>query len=162
MKSFAYPGLVSVTPLRKLVRFELKSGGPGPRGLRSMDYELYDNSNILLNGENPNNSKNSWNIPSDGSMDNNDEYFDWNPLKIDEDHVEHGQVSNTRQSRKRKLPTIEASPSKIKQTTAYKSVQDPLAVDEKQNQKKASVQSGRCKTCVVCLTFLLRFINTVV
>jgi hypothetical protein len=93
-----------------------------------MDYQLYDNSNILLN--------------SDGSMDNNDEYFDWNPLKINEDHAENGQVSNVRQTRKRKLPSIEASPSKIKQAPSYKAVQDPLAIDEKHNQKKAPAQNG--------------------
>lgn len=104
-----------------------------------MDYELYDNSNILLNGDNTNNSRSSWNIPSDGSMDNNDEYFNWNPLKIDEEHVENGQVS--RQARKRKLTAIEASSSKIKQN--FKNVQDPLAVDDKHGQKKA--QNGRLR-----------------
>jgi hypothetical protein len=102
-----------------------------------MDYQLYDNSNILLN--------------SDGSMDNNDEYFDWNPLKINEDHAENGQVSNVRQTRKRKLPSIEASPSKIKQAPSYKAVQDPLAIDEKHNQKKAPAQNGRCSASGECL-----------
>jgi hypothetical protein len=51
------------------------------------------------------------------------------------------------------LPSIEASPSKIKQAPSYKAVQDPLAIDEKHNQKKAPAQNGRCSASGECLVF---------
>lgn len=104
-----------------------------------MDYELYDETSVLLNESHSNTLiKNPWNIESDGSMDNNEEYFDWNPLKIDEEnHVENG---HQRSHRKRKLPMIETNNAiKINKSKNFKLDNDPLSAEEK---KRAAPQNG--------------------
>lgn len=109
-----------------------------------MDFELYgsQNSKALLEENSPE-SKTSWNIPSDGSMDNNDEYFGWaNSLKIGEDKYD-SQENKVRQ--KRKLSSDESG--KVKSGTAYKTLKDPLEIDATSKQqppnKKAATQNGR-------------------
>lgn len=98
-----------------------------------MDYELYENSTVAALEDSPSHSKSSWNMPSDGSMDNNDEYFDWNPLKIDEETTEPVSGQSTR---KRKLPPADTAAPKSR---AYQQAKDPLAQDK---DKKAQVQNG--------------------
>lgn len=109
-----------------------------------MDFELYgshQNSKALLEENSPE-SKSSWNIPSDGSMDNNEEYFGWaNSLKIGEDKFESDE-HKIRQ--KRKLSADENG--KVKGGGAYKSLKDPLELEGGKTQhqnKKAATQNGR-------------------
>lgn len=109
-----------------------------------MDFELYgsQNSKVLLEENSPE-SKGSWNIPSDGSMDNNDEYFGWaNSLKIGEEKFDSDE-NKIRQ--KRKLSADENG--KVKNGNAYKSLKDPLEIEtggKTQHQnKKPATQNGR-------------------
>lgn len=104
-----------------------------------MDYELYDETSVLLNESHSDTlMKNPWNIESDGSMDNNEEYFDWNPLKIDEDNVES--AHNQRAQRKRKLPIIETNnATKINKNKSFKLNHDSPSPEEK---KRVSAQNG--------------------
>lgn len=111
-----------------------------------MDFELYasQNSKTLLEDNSPE-SKASWNIPSEGSMDNSDEYFGWaNSLKIGEDKFD-SQENKVRQ--KRKLSSDESG--KVKSGNAYKSLKDPLEIDAGSKQqppnKKPTTQNGRYK-----------------
>ncbi|KAJ8924154.1 hypothetical protein NQ315_006938 [Exocentrus adspersus] len=100
-----------------------------------MDYQLYENSDVLLNDNSD--SKQSWSIPSDCSMDNN-EYFGWNSLKIDEEN-EQGKAT-----RKRKL-SGNMEERKDKQN-GFKLAKDPLSIDDKPAPaKKASGQKGSGK-----------------
>lgn len=69
-----------------------------------MDYQLYENSDIMLN-DNSDNSKNSWNLPGDCSMDNQNDLFGWTSIKIDE---------QDKNLKKRRL-SVEAEESKNKQ-----------------------------------------------
>lgn len=112
-----------------------------------MDFELYgssQNSKVLLEENSPE-SKASWNIPSDGSMDNSDEYFGWaNSLKIGDDKFDSQENNKIRQ--KRKLSSDENG--KIKNGNAYnKSLKDPLEIDADTNKqpqnKKPATQNGR-------------------
>lgn len=110
-----------------------------------MDFELYgsQNSKVLLEENSPE-SKASWNIPSDGSMDNNDEYFGWaNSLKIGEDKFESQENNKIRQ--KRKLSADESG--KVKNGNAFKTLKDPLEIDTSTNKqpqnKKPATQNGR-------------------
>lgn len=97
-----------------------------------MDYPLYENSDVLLN-ENSN-SKESWTILNDCSMDNN-EYFGW---KIDE------QNEREKVTRKRKL-SGSLEDRKTKQNS-YKLAKDPLSIEEKPVPvKKTSLQKGTAK-----------------
>lgn len=51
--------------------------------LVSMDFQLYDYSENNFTNERFHDLKNSWAIPSDGSMESNEEYFNWtNDLKL--------------------------------------------------------------------------------
>lgn len=64
-----------------------------------MDFQIYDcaGNEILVNEVVPV-EKNNWNLPSDGSMDNQ-EYFNWTEdLKVDE-----GKLDGGKNGRKRKL-----------------------------------------------------------
>lgn len=105
-----------------------------------MDFELYStqNSKVALEESSPN-SRNSWNIHSDGSMDNNDEYFDWtNSLKIDDD-------DNNRTTRKRKLSVNLVDVAKVKNANGFKSLKDPLDSETTTKHfqvKKANAQNG--------------------
>lgn len=84
-----------------------------------MDYQLYENTDILLN-ENSN-SKNSW------SMESNGELFGWNPLKIN-------QEADMKGVRKRKL-SAERSPKQVDK--------DPLSLDVKKISKRENIRKGR-------------------
>lgn len=84
-----------------------------------MDYQLYENSDILLNDNS--NSKNSW------SMESNGELFGWNPLKIN-------QEAEVKGSRKRKL-SAERSPKQVDK--------DPLTLDVKKIAKKDTGRKGK-------------------
>lgn len=110
-----------------------------------MDFELYgsQNSKILLEHSSLQ-SKDEWNIASDNSMDNNDEYFGWtDSLKIDEEKFEeNGKLT----SRKRKLSSAINEGGKIKNGTAFKSMKDPLACEASNKEfiaRKTSSQNGR-------------------
>ncbi|KAG5894830.1 hypothetical protein JTB14_033674 [Gonioctena quinquepunctata] len=96
-----------------------------------MDYQLYENSDILLN-ENSDSSKNSWNIPSECGMDNNGDIFGWNALKMDE--------GDSKISRKRRL-SLDAEERKTK--NGFKLVKDPLSLEGK--GKKTNIHKGTVK-----------------
>lgn len=111
-----------------------------------MDFELYSsqNSKVILLEENSPESKTSWNIPSDGSMDNNDEYFGWaNSIKLSDDKFDSSQENKVRQ--KRKLSSDENG--KIKNGNTYKTLKDPLEIEASLKQqpqnKKPATQNGR-------------------
>lgn len=106
-----------------------------------MEFKLYENSDVLIT-EDSLNTKNSWHFNSDNSMDNNDEYFGWNSLKIDEEKFDSS--SEKVEIRKRKLsPSTEEN--KAKRINNYKLDKDPLAIEEKSDHmKKASTEKGRC------------------
>lgn len=91
-----------------------------------MEFKFYSNSDILLIESN---SKDSWsNLPQ--VMDNDEELFGWNPLKIDEE----GKTV----PRKRKLP-VELSEE---QQSTKQLVRDPLSFDGKPDIVKKS-QTGK-------------------
>lgn len=112
-----------------------------------MDFELYgsQNSKVLIEENNSLQSKDDWNIVSDSSMDNNDEYFRWtDSLKIDDEKFddENGKLT----SRKRKLSTALNEGSKIKNGAAFKSLKDPLACETSNKEfvaRKNATQNGR-------------------
>lgn len=83
-----------------------------------MDYQLYENSDILLNDNS--NSKNSW------SMESNGELFGWNPLKIN-------QETEVKGARKRKLSAERITKQVDK---------DPLSLDVKKMAKRDSIRKG--------------------
>lgn len=107
-----------------------------------MDFELCGSQNSKALLEDNCESKGSWNIPSDGSMDNNDEYFGWaNSLKIDEDKFE---ADGNKIRQKRKLSTDENG--KIKNGNAFKTIKDPLelpSTNKQQPSKKTVTNNGR-------------------
>lgn len=106
-----------------------------------MDFELYaeQNSRVFVVEDSPG-SRGSWIIASDGSMDNNDEYFGWtNSLKIDDKFEGEG---GNKAARKRKLSVDNG---KIKAGN-YKNLKDPLeceADDKQYPAKKMATQNGR-------------------
>lgn len=112
-----------------------------------MDFELYEsqNSKVLL-GDNSAQSKESWDIPSEGGMDHNDEYFGWaDSLKIDGE--KYCADDNEKVCRKRKLSTEQPETGKIKATNAFRSLRDNLgseAGSKPYHLKKATVSNGRC------------------
>lgn len=105
--------------------------------------EVFSNDRSLI-------SQDLWNIPSDNSMDNNDEYFGWtNDLKIDEEKFTRSSNENvdSKIPRKRKLSDNSNESLKIKTVNGYKTLRDPLATLETSekagNPKRNNVQNGR-------------------
>ncbi|XP_028144852.2 transcription factor CP2-like protein 1 [Diabrotica virgifera virgifera] len=89
-----------------------------------MDYQLYENSDILLN-DNSNNSKNSWNLPSECSMDNNTDLFGWNTLKIEDQEriLKKRRLSNGGETEERKSKQmVKVQPQMSDQLTAKKEI----------------------------------------
>lgn len=127
-----------------------------------MDFELYgsQNSKVLLE-QSSLQSKDDWNIASDGSMDNNDEYFGWtDSLKIDEEKFDEDNGKLT--SRKRKLSSGLNEGGKIKNGAAFKSMKDPLACETTNKEfvaGKASTQNGIHFICNIKSYFLSHLKN---
>ncbi|CAG9854274.1 unnamed protein product [Phyllotreta striolata] len=98
-----------------------------------MDYQLYVNSvnsDIILNDQSEN-SKNSWNLPNECSMDNQNDVFDWTSIKIDE---------QDRHLKKRKLPA-DFDDNKKKQII----IKEPTTHNVKDDIKKNIQQRGTVK-----------------
>lgn len=107
-----------------------------------MEYKLYANSDALLIETSSSSSKESWNLANGIVMDNGEEYFGWNSLKIDEQ--EPGKIV----PRKRKASTeLREEQHRAKQQQpqqgGFKMAKDPLAFDEKVDAVKKVTQNGR-------------------
>lgn len=94
-----------------------------------LDFQFYDYSENNFNTRFQE-TKNSWTIPSDGSMDSNEEYFWPNPLKLpkqyDNDTIKYDE------NRKRKLfPTNDGTAKKIQ----IEAIKEPITFNNNQLQK---------------------------
>ncbi|XP_066142922.1 transcription factor CP2-like protein 1 isoform X1 [Euwallacea fornicatus] len=107
-----------------------------------MEYKLYASSDTLLIETSSSSSKDSWTLSNSIVMDNGDEYFGWNPLKIDEH--EGGKVVH----KKRKIsPEPREEQQRTKQhQSGFRMTKDPLAFDEKTESVKKATQSEKGST----------------
>lgn len=108
-----------------------------------MEYQLYfNNSELLLEeGQQSPNSRTSWDVSPPGkSMDNGENCFEWNELKIDE-----GDGGDVGSQRKRKYDREDEQEEGIKARRGNFSglTRDPLAIDVRRTGKKiVETQSG--------------------
>ncbi|GLV44658.1 gemini [Carabus blaptoides fortunei] len=122
-----------------------------------MDFQLYDYTENNFVNERFHDLKNTWAIPSDGSMDSNEEYFNWSTdLKLALGTAKQYTVSeslpnttpNTSadqqqlQQKKRKYFATngDAPPRKIQ---AVKTLKDPLEVEPSNSSSNASLSTDK-------------------